>query len=62
MPRGWAGLAMLVWALCWPVPGLAKEAVLVGKLSYFEIWDKAAWEKKQPKKLTVEEALRAMGL
>ena len=26
MPRGWAGLAMLVWALCWPVPGLGKEA------------------------------------
>ncbi len=42
--------------------GLGKEAVLVGKLGHFEIWDKAAWEKKQPKKLTVEEALRAMGL
>ena len=42
--------------------GLTKNAVLVGKLGHFEIWDKAAWEKKQPQKLTVEEALRAMGL
>ena len=42
--------------------GLGKETILVGKLGHFEIWDKAAWEKKQPAKLTVEEALRAMGL
>ena len=42
--------------------GLKKEAVLVGLLSHFEIWDKAAWEKKQPAEPTVEEALSAIGL
>src|SRR5258706_14044936 len=42
--------------------GLKKEAVLVGLLSHFEIWDKAAWEKKQTTELTVEEALSAIGL
>jgi MraZ protein len=41
---------------------LKKEAVLVGQLSHFEIWDKAAWDKKQPAEPTVEEALSAMGL
>jgi MraZ protein len=42
--------------------GLKKEAVLVGRLDHFEIWDKAAWEKKSAAGTTVEEALRAMGL
>jgi len=42
--------------------GLKKEAVLVGLMTHFEIWDKAAWEAKQPTATTVEEALRAMGL
>ena len=42
--------------------GLSKDSMLVGKLGHFEIWDNAAWEKKQPVELTVEEALRAMGL
>ncbi len=42
--------------------GLKKEAVLVGLLTHFEIWDKAAWEKKQTAEPTVEEALSAIGL
>ncbi|MCE0497785.1 MAG: division/cell wall cluster transcriptional repressor MraZ [Methylacidiphilales bacterium] len=42
--------------------GLKKEAVLVGQLDHFEIWDKAVWEKKPVAATTVEEALRAMGL
>ena len=42
--------------------GLKKEAVLVGLLTHFEIWDKAVWEKKQAAVTTVEEALGAMGL
>jgi len=41
---------------------LKKEAVLVGLLTHFEIWDKAAWEKKQATEPTVEEALSAIGL
>jgi len=41
---------------------LKKEAVLVGLLTHFEIWDKAAWEKKQAVEPTVEEALSAIGL
>ena len=41
--------------------GLKKEAMLVGLLTHFEIWDKAAWEKKQVAEPTVEEALSAMG-
>ena len=42
--------------------GLKKEAVLVGLLTHFEIWDKAVWEKKQTAATTVEEALSAIGL
>ena len=42
--------------------GLKKDAVLVGRLDHFEIWDKAAWEKKQVAAMTVEEALSAIGL
>ena len=42
--------------------GLKKEAVLVGRLDHFQIWDKAAWEKKGTATMTVEEALSAIGL
>lgn len=42
--------------------GLKKEAVLVGLLTHFEIWDKAVWEKRQAGTTTVEEALSALGL
>jgi MraZ protein len=42
--------------------GLKKDAVLVGLLTHFEIWDKSAWDKKQPAEPTVEEALGAIGL
>jgi MraZ protein len=42
--------------------GLKKEATLVGRLDHFQIWDKAAWEKKDTATMTVEEALRAIGL
>lgn len=42
--------------------GLKKDAVLVGLLTHFEIWDKAAWDKKQAAEPTVEEALSAIGL
>ena len=42
--------------------GLKKEAVLVGRLDHFQIWDKAVWEKKETASMTVEEALSAIGL
>ena len=42
--------------------GLKKDAVLVGRLDHFQIWDKAAWEKKETATMTVEEALSAIGL
>ncbi|HEV3270939.1 MAG TPA: division/cell wall cluster transcriptional repressor MraZ [Candidatus Methylacidiphilales bacterium] len=42
--------------------GLKKEAVLVGRLDHFQIWDKAVWEKKDTAAMTVEEALSAIGL
>ena len=42
--------------------GLKKDAVLVGRLDHFQIWDKAAWEKQETAKMTVEEALSAIGL
>jgi len=42
--------------------GLKKEAVLVGLLTHFEIWDKTAWGRKQTAEPTVEEALSAIGL
>ncbi len=42
--------------------GLKKDAVLVGCLDHFEIWDKAAWEKKDVAEMTFEEALSAIGL
>lgn len=41
---------------------LGREAVLVGRLDHFQIWDKAAWEKKDTATMTVEEALSAAGL
>jgi MraZ protein len=42
--------------------GLKKDAVLVGRLDHFEIWDKTAWRQKDVADLTVEEALSAIGL
>jgi MraZ protein len=42
--------------------GLKKDAVLVGRLDHFEIWDKTVWEKKGTATMTVEEALSAIGL
>ena len=42
--------------------GLKKDAVLVGRLDHFQIWDKAMWEKKDTATMTVEEALSAIGL
>ena len=42
--------------------GLKKDAVLVGRLDHFQIWDKAIWEKKETATMTVEEALSAIGL
>jgi MraZ protein len=41
---------------------LKKEAVLVGRLDHFQIWDKAAWAAKDSAPTTVEEALAAIGL
>ena len=41
---------------------LKKDAVLVGRLDHFEIWDKTAWEKKDVAAMTIEEALSAIGL
>ena len=42
--------------------GLKKDAMLVGRLDHFEIWDKAAWEKQKTASITVEDALSAIGL
>jgi MraZ protein len=42
--------------------GLKKDAMLVGCSDHFQIWDKTAWESRQPAPVTVEEALGAMGL
>jgi MraZ protein len=42
--------------------GLKKDAVLVGRLDHFQIWDKAGWQKKDVAAMTVEEALSAIGL
>jgi MraZ protein len=41
---------------------LKKEAVLVGRLDHFQIWDKSAWAAKETTPTTVEEALAAIGL
>ncbi len=42
--------------------GLKKDAMLIGRLDHFQIWDKASWEKKDTATMTVEEALSAIGL
>jgi MraZ protein len=42
--------------------GLKKDAVLVGRLDHFQIWDKAVWARKDTATMTVEEALSAIGL
>ena len=42
--------------------GLKKDAVLVGRLDHFQIWDKALWGAKETTPTTVEEALAAIGL
>jgi MraZ protein len=42
--------------------GLRKDAILVGRLDHFQIWDKAVWEKRSTAAMTVEEALSAIGL
>ncbi len=41
--------------------GLKKDAVLVGRLDHFQIWDAAAWEKQDVAGMTVEDALAAIG-
>jgi MraZ protein len=41
---------------------LKKPTVLVGSSDHFQIWDKAAWESRQPAPVNLEDALRAMGL
>src|SRR5882762_7233723 len=33
--------------------GLKKDAMLVGRLDHFEIWDKTAWEKQETAAMTV---------
>lgn len=42
--------------------GLRREAVLVGRLDHFQIWDKTGWQSRPGTTTTVEEALGAMGL
>jgi MraZ protein len=41
---------------------LKKEAVLIGRLDHFQIWDKSAWGEMDTATMTVEEALSAIGL
>ena len=41
---------------------LKKEAVLVGRLDHFQIWDRKTWEAQSNTPITLEEALSAMGL
>ena len=42
--------------------GLKKDAMLVGRLDHFQVWDQAAWEKQDTANITVEEAMSAAGL
>ena len=42
--------------------GLKKDAMLVGRLDHFEIWDKAIWDKQPTASINVEDALSAIGL
>ena len=42
--------------------GLKKEAMLVGRLDHFQVWEQAAWEKQDTANITVEEAMSAAGL
>jgi len=42
--------------------GLKGKAVLAGCMDHFEIWDAAVWSKKQEARMTLEEALSAIGL
>ena len=42
--------------------GLKKDAVLVGRLDHFQVWDQAVWEKQDTANITVEEAMTAAGL
>jgi MraZ protein len=41
---------------------LKKEAMLVGRLDHFQIWDKETWDAEETAPTTVEEALAAIGL
>jgi MraZ protein len=41
---------------------LKKDAVLVGRLDHFQIWDRKTWEAQSNTPITLEEALAAMGL
>jgi MraZ protein len=41
--------------------GLKGEAVMVGQVGHFEIWNKPAYDAKQVADLTIEEALGAIG-
>jgi MraZ protein len=40
---------------------LKKEAVLVGRVNHFQIWEKSAWEERETIPTTIEEALGALG-
>jgi MraZ protein len=42
--------------------GLKKDAMLIGRLDHFQIWDRAKWGALQTAPTTVEEALSAIGL
>jgi MraZ protein len=42
--------------------GLKKEAVLVGRLDHFQIWDLAVWKERNQVPTNLEEALNAIGL
>ena len=42
--------------------GLGRQAVLVGRLDHFEVWDPKRWQKIAPPAMTFEELAREVGL
>ena len=42
--------------------GLSRQAVMVGRLDHFEIWEQRRWQKVAPPTLTFEELAKEAGL
>jgi MraZ protein len=42
--------------------GLGRQAVLVGRLDHFQVWDPKRWQKIAPPATTFEEVAQEVGL